>query len=380
MQKNHQSFFEVVNKSPETKTVDLLIYGSIPSWDEDTYKMKNSAETFLKEFKALEKDFDRINIHINSPGGSLYHAFPIFNAIRNSKQAIHTYNDGLAASAGGVLLMAGKTVHTAKNAILMLHNAMSWAGGNADELRETAKTLDTYDGVIADTYAERTGMSKEDVMAKYLNYKDHWLTAEEAQEAGFVHEIEEYESEDAPPSNIMNMGLSEVMNLYREKEVKSESLVDKILNKVRAAFPAPPTPPSPKPTNQTEDPMDFKNSLEILAKDQLTPEDIAAVKNDITAFTGESERFTTAEVQAKVDAAKNEIQAKLDEAKQAKTDAEAKVTDLEATVASYKKSGVTPDATAGDDADPIPGAKGEDDFTSETDLEAKKLRAEAGLK
>lgn len=374
------SFFEVLNKSTETKTVDLLIYGSIPSWDEDTYKMKNSAEGFLREFKALEKDFDRINIHINSPGGSLYHAFPIFNAIRNSKKDIHTYNDGLAASAGGVLLLAGKTVHSAKNAILMIHNAMSWAGGNADELRETAKVLDTYDAVIAETYAERTGMSKEDVQAKYLNYKDHWLTAEEAKAAGFISEIEEYESEDAPPSNIAELAFGEVLNLYREREVKSESFLDKVVAKVRTALaPAAVAAPSTPPQNHQPIPtMDFKNSLDILAKDQVTAEDIKALKAEITAFTGENERFTTVEVTAKVDEAKAELQKKVDAEAKAKADAEAKIVELNTTIESYRKTGITPDNTSGENPDPIPGEEVEN-FESETDLETKRLRAAAGI-
>lgn len=390
MAKHPSTFFEVLNKSEETKTVDLLIYGSIPSWDEDTWKMKNSAESFVKEFKVLEKEFDRINIHINSPGGSLYHAFPIFNAILNSKKDIHTYNDGLAASAGGLLLLAGKKVHTAKNGILMIHNAIAWSYGNADDIREVAKTLDTYDNVIAKLFADRTGMTEAEVKEKYLNYKDHWLDADEAKEAGFVHEIEEYESEDAPPSNISQMAFGEVLNLYKEKEARSESFIDKIVNKVRAVL-APPFDSAQgdatvrlsvvesQPQNQQPHiEMDFKNALDILNKENPSAEELAAVKNDILAFTGANEKFTAEEVNAKVSAATADITAQLTAAQNEKTNLETQVSNLQATVDSYKASGVTPSNTSGSDPDPVPGEEVEN-FLSETDIEAKAFKKAAGL-
>lgn len=401
--KNH-SFYEILNQSPESKTVDLLIYGSIPSWDEDTYKMKNSAEAFAKELKNLEKDYDRINIHINSPGGSLYHAFPIFNAIRNSKKDIHTYNDGLAASAGGLLLIAGKKIHSAKNAILMIHNAGGYAFGNAEDMRETAKMLDTYDGVIVKLFAERTGMTEAKVKEKYLNYKDIWLDANEAQELGFIDEIEDYESEDAPPSNIKDLAFNEVLNLYQAKAEKTESFLDKVVNKVRQALgntqqvsedthlgnstlPDNETASTAKAdlavTNKTQNQqpqidMDFKNALEILNKENPSAEELAAVKNDITAFTGANERFTAEEVNAKVDAAKTEIQNQLDAVNKEKTSLENKVKDLEATVNSYKESGVTPSNVKDDKDDQVPGEEVEN-FLTEADIEVRNMRKAMGI-
>lgn len=390
MPKNHQTFYEILNQSSENKTVDLLIYGAIPSFEPDSYKMKNTADRFVQEFKALEKDFDRINIHINSPGGSLYHGFPIFNVIANSKKEIHTYNDGLAASMGGLLLLAGKKIHSAKNAMLMIHAASGIAIGNAEELREMANTLEKYDGIIAQHFADKSGKSLADVKSKYLNGKDHFLTADEAMEEGFIDVVEAYESEDAPPSNIMDMAFGEMLNHYREREEKSESFLDKLVNKVRVAL-APaanqvskgldstqPNTPHTKHQSQNHT-MDFQNSLNILAKDQVTAEDLAAVKAEITAFTGANEKFTAEEVNAKIDAVKADITAQLDAAKAEKTALETKVSDLEATINSYKASGIKPSNTAGDNPDPIPGEEFEN-FLTEADIEIRNMRADMGFK
>ncbi len=385
MATKNQSFYEILNQSPDTKSVDLLIYGAIPSFDEDSWKMKNSAESFVKEFRALEKDYDRINIHINSPGGSLYHAFPIFNAIVNSKKDIHTYNDGLAASAGGLLLLAGKKVHSAKNGILMIHNSQGWAYGSAENMRSVASTLDTYDNAIAKLFAERTGMTEAEVKEKYLNYKDHWLDAEQAKKAGFIHEIEEYESEDAPPSNISQMAFGEVLNLYREKETKYESFLDKIVNKLRLTLSTNDhntassattsvihsgNTTTNQPQNST---MDFQNSLNILAKEQVSAEDLAAIKAEIQAFTGANEKFTSEEVTAKIDASKADITAQLNTANEEKTNLQTQVNELQNLVASYKASGITPSNTAGSTPDPIPGDD-VDNFLSEADLELQRIK------
>jgi len=385
MATKNQSFYEILNHSPDTKSVDLLIYGAIPSFDEDTYKMKNSVDSFIREFKALEKDYDQINIRINSPGGSLYHAFPIFNAIRNSKKDIHTYNDGLSASAGGLLLMAGKKVHSAKNGILMIHNAQGYAMGSAENMRNVANTLDTFDNTIAKLLADRTGMTEAEVKEKYMNYKDHWMDAEEAKAQGFIDEIDEYESEDMLPSNITEMAFGEVLNLYREKETKYESFLDKIVNKVRltlstndhntaSSAATSVIPPGNTTTNQPQTTtMDFQNSLNILAKEQVSAEDLAAIKAEIQAFTGANEKFTSEEVTAKIDASKADITAQLNTANEEKTSLQTQVNELQNLVASYKASGITPSNTAGSTPDPIPG----DDvhnFLSEADMELKRIK------
>lgn len=407
MAKQQASFYEIFNQSKEDSTVDIMIYGAIPHLDMDSWEIKNDAEKFVSDFKKLEKDYDRINIHINSPGGSLYHTFPIFNVIANSKKEIHTYNDGLAASAAGVLLLAGKKIHSAKNAFLMIHRASGMAKGNATVLRNQADTLEKYEGVIAEHFADMSGKSKEDIINSYFNGKDHFLTAEEALEEGFIHEIEEYESEDAPPSNIKNMAFGEVMNLYRPED-RSESFIQKITNHIRNTFnlkdkSAAQTPGAPEhsetPTITNTD-MNFDNSIQLLDKESLTAEDIAAIKAELSAYREAGEKFTAQEVQNRIDAAtaplseeitnlsteKANVEQLANSLKDEKAQLEASKTNLETennslklTVEAYRKSGVKPDLAGNDKPDPIEGEEGPENFTSQADLEVKKMREAAGI-
>jgi ATP-dependent Clp endopeptidase proteolytic subunit ClpP len=414
MSKPKANFYEILNKSAETKTVDILIYGTIPSFEEDSWKMKNTAERFVVDFKAMEKEYDRINIHINSPGGSLYHGFPIFNAIVNSKKDVHTYNDGLAASMGGLLLLAGKKVHMAKNAMLMIHNALSFAYGNSQELKDHADKLDKYDGIIAQHFADKSGKDIADIQTKYLDYKDHFLTADEALKEGFVDVIEDYESEDAPPSNIANMAFSEVMALYKPKEDKEQSFFDKVVNHIRTTFnlgDSPNTPPAaPQPPNggglpaatdksptTTNTYMNFENSISHLNKEALTAEDIAAIRAEIQAYNAAGEKFTHDEVQAQITAALEPVSAEVTALATAKTDLENQLSNLtneKATLAtekanletenksikvvleSYRKTGVKIDNEGSQDPDKIEGEDTEENFYSEADEEVKRMRNE----
>lgn len=419
MPKKKIDFYQILNESKETKTVDILIYGSIPSWDEDTWRVKNTCDQFVREFKNLEKEYDRINIRINSPGGSLYHAFPIFNTIINSKKDIHTYNDGIAASAGGVLLLAGKTIHSAKNGMLMIHNALNFIWGNAQELRDSAVVLDKYDDVIAGHFAEKSGKSKEDIKAKFLDYKDHWLTPDEAKEEGFIDEIGDYESEDMPPENILNtLDLGQVAAYYHKPE-NNKGFFDKLVNKVRQALnPEAKLPPVITENNDSEETenskeeattahtttttdMDFKNSLAVLDKSQLTAEDIAAVKAEIIAFTGANEKFTEEEVTARVSEATDPLNTQISNLTTEKTNLQNQVNTLttekktaedakalieteneglKADIQAYRASGVKPSTPAKETPDNLDtGDETQDDFYCEADAELKRLRAEAGI-
>ena len=191
------------------KAVNLYIYGAIPDIDWENFTLINTANDFVKEFKALEDEFDRINIRINSPGGYVFEGLPIFNTIRHSSAEIHTYNEGLAASMGAVILMAGQKVHAYKNSLVMLHNSWGFVMGNAQEMREAAEMSDKVDEVLIQAFADKMGQDIEDVKAKFFDYKDHWLTATDAIEAGLVDTIEEVEAK--VPEDAQNMSLKELL-------------------------------------------------------------------------------------------------------------------------------------------------------------------------
>lgn len=131
-----------------------------------------------------------VTVRINSPGGDVVMAQSIYNALRRHSAdggAVTVEVDALAASAASFLAMAGDTIRIAENAMMMIHKAWTFAIGNADSLRETAGVLDKFDGILADTYAARSGQDRDKIVN--LLEAETWLTAKESLDLGLADEI-----------------------------------------------------------------------------------------------------------------------------------------------------------------------------------------------
>lgn len=165
---------------------DIMIYGVIgESWFEESV----TARQLVVDIRDLEKKHQRINVRINSPGGSVFDGLAIFNALQSSTAEVHTWNDGLAASMGAVLLMAGEKVHAARNSLMMLHSPSTGVWGNAREIQQTLSTLDKVQNSLVECLLTRSTKTREEIIGSYFDYSDHWLSAEEAQQEGFVDEL-----------------------------------------------------------------------------------------------------------------------------------------------------------------------------------------------
>lgn len=170
-------FLAAANKDePQT----LLIFDEIGFWGVQ-------AKDFVRDLAAVESK--TLNVEINSPGGDVFAGLAIYNALKSSGKEVVTKVMGVAASAASVIFMAGDKRIAPKNTFVMVHNPWSFAVGNADELRETADTLDKIGSSLRGIYTAGTGLSDEEV-GEMLS-KDTWLTADEAHEKGFVTEVVE---------------------------------------------------------------------------------------------------------------------------------------------------------------------------------------------
>ncbi len=158
----------------------LSIYDEIGFWGVQ-------AKDFISELGKVTSKV--LNVEINSPGGDVFAGLAIYNALKGSGKEIVVKVMGVAASAASLVAMAGDKIVMPKNTFMMIHNPWSFAAGNADELRDTAATLDKIGGALLATYAAKTGMSEDDL--KPLLAKDTWMTADEALASGFATEVVE---------------------------------------------------------------------------------------------------------------------------------------------------------------------------------------------
>lgn len=210
-------FFKVIT-TEGADSADILLYGAIGQdkwWSDDTTEPLTDLAV-SQAIKDLEKDYDRINIRINSPGGSMYHGNAIITAMRSSSAEIHTYNDGLAASMAGDIWIAGTHRHMATNSLLMIHAPSSYAYGTAKEMRQEAEVLDKFEFTAIAVMAEATGKSTEDIKKEFYDYEDHWFTAPEVVDMSLITEVEEYEAQDMP-TDAEKMTMGQMVKYFADK-------------------------------------------------------------------------------------------------------------------------------------------------------------------
>jgi ATP-dependent Clp protease protease subunit len=177
--------FEVVAKGEEA---EVFLYDAIVSTEAEAEWFGGVApESFVKALRAI--DAKTINLRINSPGGSVFAARAIEQALRDHPAKVVAHIDGLAASAATFIAMAADEVVMGKGALFMIHKAWTGMYGNADDMRSEADLLDKIDGTLADTYAARSGKSADEVAAWMA--AETWFTADEAVAAGFADRVAE---------------------------------------------------------------------------------------------------------------------------------------------------------------------------------------------
>lgn len=145
-----------------------------------------TAKDFIAELKAIKGK--ALDVLINSPGGSVFDALAIYNALRSHGSEITVKVMGIAASAASLIAMAGDKIVMPANTFMMIHNPIGAAFGNAEDMRELADILDKIGGSLVSTYVARTGLDEKEV--RDLLDAETWLTAEEAVGFGFADELE----------------------------------------------------------------------------------------------------------------------------------------------------------------------------------------------
>lgn len=171
-------FMDFSIKAQANNEAELLIYGYIGGWE-------NRASEFARQLKELKAA--TLKVRINSGGGSLFDGVAIYNALKLYKGKIVVYIDALAASAASIIAMAGSERIMPGNTMLMIHNSISYADGNAKDFSQMANLLSQLDAAMATTYVSATGQNIEKIRQMMDN--ETWLSAKDALELGFATSV-----------------------------------------------------------------------------------------------------------------------------------------------------------------------------------------------
>jgi ATP-dependent protease ClpP protease subunit len=137
-----------------------------------------------------------IELHVNSPGGSVFDGMAIYNALRSHKARKVCYVDSLAASAASFVAMAADRIIMRPRAQMMIHDAHGVCVGSTAEMANMAALLDKQSDNIAAVYQARCGGTVAEWRARMRS--ETWYMADEAVKAGLADAVEDY----APPADM----------------------------------------------------------------------------------------------------------------------------------------------------------------------------------
>lgn len=171
------SWYRIV-RNQASDEAELWIYDEISWWGV-------SAQDLVNELKDITEN--KIKVHLNSPGGDVFDAIAIYTALKEHKARVEMRIDALAASAATLIAMAGDHISITKPGSMMIHDAWGMAIGNAEDMRAMGEVLDSQSDIIAQTYADRAGGTRDEWRTRMK--AESWFNSAEALEVGLVDEI-----------------------------------------------------------------------------------------------------------------------------------------------------------------------------------------------
>jgi len=147
---------------------------------------KVTAQLLFLDHQDQEKP---IRIFINSPGGSVYDGFAIYDMIRFVRPKVKITSSELSSSAATVIMLAADKEYrmAMPNARIMIHQPSMRFQGAAEDVRRTAEEVLKIKKKINEMYAEETGQTFEKVQED--TDRDYWMSPEEALEYGLISKI-----------------------------------------------------------------------------------------------------------------------------------------------------------------------------------------------
>ena len=187
-----------------------------------------------------------ITLHINSPGGDCIAASQIYTMLMDYPYDVKVQIDGIAASAASVIAMAGTKVSMSPTSLMMIHNPLTFALGDSEEMRKAIQLLEEVKESIINAYEIKTGLSR--TRLSHMMDAETWMNAQKALELGFCDEVLFQPEKVDKVQNSFTFSRRAVNNC--------------LLDKLKACIPKEPPDPQPDPIPEVETVPDKEPDLE----------------------------------------------------------------------------------------------------------------------
>lgn len=200
MKMNNTFGWNVKAQLEDSDSAEIELYGEVKAerprdfWtgeeiDEECICPKGFAEA-IEPLKGKSK----ITVRLNTVGGDASVGLFIHNKLKALGSKIHVIVDGLAASAGSIIMCAGDTVSVYPNSMVMIHEAKCGVSGylTVSDMKKIENRTKAYNDMIVATYVQKTGLPEEKLRGMIA--RETWFIGQEAVDNGFADDVIEGDS------------------------------------------------------------------------------------------------------------------------------------------------------------------------------------------
>lgn len=163
---------------PAPGSARVYVHGMIGGW-------RMNAGAFVQAVHAL--DVPELHVHINSPGGFVWDAVSMYEALIGHRAKVVSHIDGVAASAASFLALAADRVEIAAAGRVMIHDVQMVAFGSPDEVQKQVDLGHALSDDLAQLYAQRAGGKAAAWRAAMR--ATTWYSSGQAVDAGLAHAV-----------------------------------------------------------------------------------------------------------------------------------------------------------------------------------------------
>jgi ATP-dependent protease ClpP protease subunit len=201
----------------------ITISGVI-GWDVTAKEIRDQIESAPNE---------EIELHVSSPGGSVWEALAIFNAIRSHTSKVRAVVDSIAASAAAYIVAAANEVEVFDNSIFMLHNPWSCACGDYQDFAKESEYLKSTRDITAKGFADKSNKPIDEIQE--MMDEETWLFGKEIIDQGFADILMDTSQDDQDQNEVMTLARMRVKACFdtmQKDQKKLQEYQQLILNYV----------------------------------------------------------------------------------------------------------------------------------------------------
>jgi len=159
---------------------------------QSVYNLSRQLDATSKSLQILKINYNiaivpPVELYINSDGGEVLSAFSAVDRIKSSSIPVHSYCEGMVASAATLLSVCAHKRYIRKNGFMLIHQLSSGLWGPFEDLKEEVSNMELLMKYIKSIYLEHTKISESDLVE--LLKHDTYLSSEECLKYGLVDEI-----------------------------------------------------------------------------------------------------------------------------------------------------------------------------------------------